>query len=550
MKKIFLTVIALATLGLTSCELDREPETTLSDNNFWKSENDFRGACNRFYTDLDGFWHDYRADDLSSGGANNVSSGNWTVPATSNSDWTWSYERIGKCNNVIEKIQASNQTEAIKNRWMAEACFFRAYHYFELVKKYGDVPLILKPFDSTSDPEIKKARTPREEVIQQCYKDLDFAFKYLPDIDKVSSATDWGRVSKSAALGLQTRIGLYEGTFSKYHNLGSDWKAHLQKSIDAAAEMIKEGKHSLYPDFQKLFYFDGEGRQNRENVFVKVYGPNDAPTITHNNSRTLENTACVTRNAVDQFLYTDGLPREKSPLAIHNETSYDDVFKNRDPRLGMTLYKIGEEAYKGAFIPFAYHKGYSIKKGFMMKEWETNSKESVDKMIIRYAEVLLSYAEALYELNGTITDEQLDATVNKVRERAGLNVRLTNAFVQEHGLNMRDEIRREHLVEFIDENIRYNDIIRWKIAENVLPKPIIGAKFIDSECTTKREEFKNFLTDENGQLGGKSAYDEKDFYVIEQGDTRKFDPEKDYLYPIPTYEIATSDGNVVQNPKW
>lgn len=153
-------------------------------------------------------------------------------------------------------------------------------------------------------------------------------------------------------------------------------------------------------------------------------------------------------------------------------------------------------------------------------------------------------------MNGAITDEQLDATVNKVRERAGMTAKLSNAFVEANGLSMRDEIRRERLVEFIDENIRYNDIIRWKIAEDVLPKAVVGAKFIDSETTTKRAEFVKFLTDENGMLDGQKAYNQKDLYVIEQANTRKFDPEKDYLYPIPTYEIATSDGNVKQKPKW
>lgn len=549
MKKIYILAAGLAMTAMTSCELDREPQTTLSDTNFWKSENDFRGACNRFYTDLDGFWHDTRADDMTTGGSNATSSGNWTVPATS-SDWTNPYNRIGKCNNAIEKIGASAQTDVVKNRWMAEACFFRAYQYFELVKKYGDVPLILKPFDSTNDPEIKKARTPREEVIQQCYADLDFATAYLPNIDNLSSSKDWGRVSKSAALGLLVRVGLYEGTFSKYHNLGSDWKAHLKKSIDAAEEMIRQGKHDLYPDFQKLFYFDGEGRQNKENVFVKVYGPNDAGTIVHGNSRQLENSVSVTRNAIDQFLYIDGLPKEKSAYALKEEASYDDIFLNRDPRVAMTLYKIGEEAYKGAFVPFAFHKGYSIKKGFMLDQWQTNSRETVDKMIIRYAEVLLSYAEALYEYNGNITDAQLDATVNKVRKRVGFDASLTNAFAQEHGLNILDEIRRERLIEFIDENMRYNDIIRWKIAEKVLPVAIVGAKFIDGEPTTKREELAKYLTDESGKLNGTQVADQKDLYVVEEANTRKFDPEKDYLYPIPTYEIATSEGNVVQNPKW
>ena len=110
----------------------------------------------------------------------------------------------------------------------------------------------------------------------------------------------------------------------------------------------------------------------------------------------------------------------------------------------------------------------------MLEEWNTVNKETVDKMIIRYAEVLLSYAEALFEYNGQISDAQLNATVNKIRARVGFDVKLTNAFVSANGLNMRDEIRRERHVEFIDENLRYDDIIRWKIAEKVLPVTMLG----------------------------------------------------------------------------
>jgi hypothetical protein len=108
------------------------------------------------------------------------------------------------------------------------------------------------------------ARTPREEVIQQCYRDLEFAEEWLPEIDAVSSEADWGRVSKSAARALLVRIGLYEGTFVKYHGLNSDSKAHLKMAVDAAERIIQSGKHALYPDYQKLFYFDGEGRQNTQ----------------------------------------------------------------------------------------------------------------------------------------------------------------------------------------------------------------------------------------------------------------------------------------------
>lgn len=543
--------IATAALLLTSCELDRDPETTLVDGNFWKSTTDFRGACNRLYVDLNGFGQDYRADDIIRNSPNDISSGNWTVPGTS-SDWTDPYKKIATCNNIITKITSSTADEKDKPRWIAEARFFRAYHYFDLVKKYGDVPLILKVFTSTSDPDVKMPRTPREQVIQQCYDDLDYAYQNLPDIDDVSSAADWGRVSKSAALAMIERIGLYEGTFSKYHNLGSDYRAHLQRAVSAAETLINSGKHSLYPDFQKLFLFDGEGRQNRENILVKVYGPNENGTIVHNNARTLENAASVTRQAVEQFLYTDGLPREKSPLAIKDEKSYDDIFTNRDPRLGMTLYHLNEEAYKGAYIPFTnqHGNGFPIKKGFSYDQWATNSKETVDKMLIRYAEVLLSYAEALYELNGNITDAQLDLTVNAVRQRSGMTARLTNEFVNANGLNMLDEIRRERLVEFIDEGLRYDDIKRWKIAEKVLPTTMLGLKYIASETTADSKTLSSRFTLNGGMYEGVKVCDQDSVYVIEAASSRSFNPDRDYYYPIPSYEIGTSDGNLKQNPNW
>ena len=349
-KSIYAAGIVCGMMSLTSCELDRLPETTLADNTFWQSETDLRGACNKLYVDLPGFSHDTRADDIIGTAANATSSGSWSIPATSG-DWTNAYQKIFVCNNIIEKGGNAPLTDAQKNRWLAEAYFFRAFHFFDLVKKYGDVPLILKAFDSTSDPDIKMGRTPREQVIQQCYADLKFAEEYLPEIDQVSSAADWGRVSKSAALGLMVRIGLYEGTFSKYHNLGGDYKSHLKVSIDAAERLIQSGKHDLYPDFQKLFYFDGEGRQNKENVFVKIYGPNgDGAVITHNNSRGMENAVSVTRQTIDQILYTDGLPREKTTLKVE-ETHHNDVFINRDPRMAMNLLPEGRGSLQGRLQP-------------------------------------------------------------------------------------------------------------------------------------------------------------------------------------------------------
>lgn len=554
MKKIYLLLIV--TFLVAGCTLNREPETSLADPNFWKSEKDLRGACNRLYIDLPGFSHDKRSDELVGPNQDVVSSGNRSVPGTSG-DWTDPYKKIAICNNIIVKGEITPVSEEARNRWIAEARFFRAYHYFDLVKKYGDVPLILKVFGNTTDPDIKRARDPRETVIQQCYTDLEFALQWLPKIDALKSESDWGRVSQSAALGMIVRIGLYEGTHSKYHQTtGGDYKAHLKRAIDAAETMIyTEKKHDLYTDFQKLFYFDGEGSQNKESVFVKIYGPNGAGTITHNNSRGLENTAAITRSMLDNFLYSDGLPREKSPLAKHPEVRYNDVLENRDPRLAMTIYAAGEEAYKGTYKPFktddqAHGYGYPIKKGFMLDQWSTNSKETVDKIIIRYAEILISYAEALYEYNGSISDQKLDETINYVRQRVGFNIKLTNAFVQSNNLDMLKEIRRERMVEFIDEGLHYNDIIRWKTAEEVLPKAVLGLLYNSEDTPVKENELGGRLTDKNGYYKGDKLYDEGNIFVIEEADSRSFDPKRDYLYPIPSYEIGTSGGNIKQNPYW
>lgn len=550
MKKKYLFLAALICI-ISSCSLDKDPEVDFTDETFWKSEKDLQTACNRLYNQLSGFSHDKRSDELAGKSANSISAGNRSVPISSTS-WSSPYDKIFTANKIITFApRVPGLTEEKLNSWLAQAYFFRAYHHFDLVTKYGDVPLIMKAFDDPKDPGIYIERTPRETVIQQCYEDLDFAAAWLPK--RSNTKTRWGDVTRSAALGLIVRIGLYEGTYGKYHNLNNNYKAHLKKSIDAAEALMKEG-HELYPDFQELFTFKGEGKGNKENIFVKIYGPNDAGTTVHANSREMQNAVSLTRQMVDLFLYEDGLPRYKSPHTITHETSYNDVFIKRDPRLEMTLFKAGEKAYEDKeYQPLQNNPGfgYPLKKGFMQEEWSTNRKETVDKMLIRYAEILISYAEALYEHNGSITNEQLDETVNKIRARAGFNVRLTNEFAAEHGLDLLEEIRRERTVELIDEGFRYDDIIRWKIAEKVLPVDLIGAKFVDDESPgVKREDISKFLTDSEGKVNGVKVYDDVDVYVIELANTRQFNPDRDYLYPVPKQEIIRSNNAVTQNPNW
>lgn len=546
MKYIYLSILSLV-LFLSSCELDRMPESEFHDGTFWKTERDLRSACNKLYDDLGGFSHDFRSDELVAKSANSISAGSRTTPHESN-DWEKPYTRIFNANKIIDFAPNADVDETTLNHYLAQAYFFRAYDYFTLVKRYGDVPLILKSFLDPDDPAIYTARTPREEVIQQCYADLEFVSEWLLHSSKTE---DWGHVTKSAVLGLITRIGLYEGTYGKYHNLDNNYKSHLEKSIEAAEALMERG-HELYPNFSDLFTFKGQGPENKENIFVKVYGPDGAGTEVHKNSREMENKVSLTRQMVDLFLYEDGLPREKSKDAKLKDESFDDVFVKRDPRLAMTIFKKKEIAYKGVYNPLAQNHGfgYGLKKGFMLEEWNTNGDETVDKMLIRYAEILLSYAEALYELNGSISNDELNETVNLVRARAGFKAKLSNEFVKEHDLDMLDEIRRERTVELLDEGFRYDDIIRWKIAEEVLPKAIVGAKYVEGETTKERNELAKQLTDKNGTVNGEFQYGVEDMYIIELANTRRFNPERDYLYPIPMKEIIRSKNTITQNPNW
>ena len=603
MKKVlYIFSLTCLTFAWTGCDnlLDVTPETDFSDVDFWKTENDLSGASIRLYQQLTFTTQDLRSDEWVSRNANSTSMGSRTIPTTS-ADWTDAYQRIFTANNILEKAVTANVEEQVLNKYLGEARFFRAWYYFDLVCKYGDVPLLLKTFSSTTDPDLKMGRTPRETVIQQCYADLEFAAEWLPtraDMESVTDEFERRFVTRSAALGLMVRIGLYEGTMLKFHNLADEsvWRAHLQKSIDAYNLLKAEG-HQLYTAggpsvaYQALF-LDESNSSNRETIFAKAYGPNGttgSSSVLHNFTSGTAMGNQLSRTMIDTYLYADGLPREKSSLVIENETSFNDVFGYegdgvtpiaggmgaRDPRLPLSIWRVFDPqdnetaTVAGKRIGFVFggtgeyrpdmarrnaSVGYTAKKIFVGEQW---GKDDTDLIYMRWAEMLINYAEALYELNGSITDAQLDETVNALRDRVGFTVKLTNGFVAANGLDMREEIRRERQVELMGENFRYEDLIRWKTAETELPKAWLGFKFIPEETNVGDQlavdpTFTSRLTDAEGKLDGQQQYDypEADIYVFQRAEDRRFDPQKDYYYPIPTFEIGQSDGNIIQNPGW
>ncbi|SEO62238.1 RagB/SusD family nutrient uptake outer membrane protein [Niastella yeongjuensis] len=549
MKKIILSIAILAASILLTCcnKLNLRPESEISDNDYWNGEPDLINACNRLYETLQANWLDNRGDDNIGTGANQTSNGSWTIQNTSD-DWSFRYRDIRTANNILEKAGKANVSDLVRNRYFAEARFFRAYSYFLLVQKYGDVPLILHTLDLNSE-ELTMPRTPRADVMKAIYEDLDYAYAWLPGRDNLD-AKQWGRVMKGTAMGIKARIALYEGTREKFRG-ETGWEAHLQTAI-AAAQLVTMQGHALFANYEKLFLKDGEGPTNKENIFVKIYGISNTNIILgHTFSRDLEQGKnAVTRNLLRQYLYTDGLPAfntdntpvaTPSPLFVPeaNETAYNTIFENRDPRLATLAFKKGDSAYKGPWQPTlttGTRTGFASKKGFSLEDWTVSNGGVTDRILMRYAEVLLILAEAKFELTETISDGDLDLTVNALRTRAGMPVKLTNAFVTANNLSMRDEIRRERTVELALEGFRYDDLIRWKTAETVLPKEILGAKYIAGDWSGTNVNTLKLNSDK--------------VIISEPANTRKFQANRDYLYPVPVNEITTSGNNVTQNPNW
>ncbi len=549
MKKLTICILTTALLYSACKKIDRLPETQIPDTGFWNSENDLISATNRLYQELDGDWVDNRADDAVNTSPNTVSTGARSVPNTS-ADWNDRYDEIFTANNILEKGLKAKVTDAVRNRYFAEARFFRAYAYFKLLKIYGDVPLLLKTLSVTS-PELYMGRTPRAQVIQQIYDDLDFAAAWLPTRATLP-AVQWGRVTKSSALALKARAALYEGTRGKFHGNVADWQSHLTIAIDAATKVMAEG-HTLFANYGNLFVQAGEGQANSENILVKIYGVSNSNLLLgHNHSRNLENGQLApTRNLLRQYLYSDGLPafnvdgttpsatRSASFVPEANETSYNTILDNRDPRVSFSYFRAGDVAYQGPWIPktsLGIRTAIAPKKGFNTIDQTITNAATVDRILIRYAEVLLTLAEAKFELNGTISDADLNITINALRTRVGFAPKLTNAFVTANNLSMREEIRRERTVELAMEGFRYDDLVRWKTAETILPKDLLGAKFIAAEWVGTNQNSLTLTAD--------------NILRVEPASTRTFRIDRDYLYPVPLNEISLSKGNVVQNPNW
>lgn len=546
-KKINIIVAGL--LMLTACDLNLVPEANLSDEVFWKNDQDFRQAMNYLYkalevpsTDMQSYplWRDVMSDNAVASGFNAISNGSY-LPSSNFGPWDQDYRVIRAANNILSHL-AGYESNA-SQRFDAEAKFFRAYAYADLVSRYGDVPLVLVTLDTDSE-ELYEPRTPRAQVIETIYTDLTDAAAGLPVNSDLNTATEYGMVTRGAALALKSRVALREGTWNKFHNAGNS-NDHLQIARDAALVIMNSNEYKLFDQFgvdsyKQLFKIPGEGSGNKEAIWVLPYGATYVNEInrTYYAANASQGSGGITRSLVDDFLCTDGLPIEKSPL-YQGQQNATSEFVDRDPRLNGTVPKKGDK-YRGGkpYIPeLTSITGYAIYKYFDTRDQEGEPEQVnyfIDMMLIRYAEVLLNYAEATFELNETITDGDLDISINLLRDRVQVS-HLTNGFVAAHSLNMRDEIRRERRVELGMEGFRYDDLLRWKTAEVELPKPLLGVRVFAEEYPGVDPSTVNMTAES--------------ILIAEPESKRTFDGTKNYLWPLPLNQMALNP-ELEQNPNW
>jgi hypothetical protein len=541
---------ALLLLALGCKDLNLGPKDQVSDASFWKTPDQFRLAANDFYFALHGPTYTELNSDIAtgSGSAEMSSMSNGSYLPQANADlWNNSYVGIRATNYLLKKATESGLGPQI-DRWVGEALFFRAYHYWNLVKTYGGVPLITAVLDVNS-PEVYTPRSTQQEIIDFIIADLDNA---VPKLLKQSQLTpeEMGRVTQGAALALKARAALYQGTWRKYHAEGTP-TAMLTAAIDAANQLILSNEYDLYTehgtDSSYKFLFILQGDDSKEVILARRYY---AGRANHNWTRELWfNYMIPTKKLADMYLCKDGLPITMSPQFQGYDSLEITEFQNRDPRMAMTFIVPGTLVHKeSGFLPVipGFKGSSATRTGYMLRKFldETDAAAHFDGTYdfkeFRYGEVLLILTEALFERDGSIADVDLDRTIGKLRRRVGMpDSTSTNAFVTSHGLDMLTEIRRERTVELAFEGFRRDDLRRWKTAESEMPQALRGVKFVGTEYQQR----------DTLVVGVDIQVDGGGFVVSEPASARQF-LQKHYLDPIPLQQIQLSKGTLTQNPGW
>ncbi|BDD08014.1 hypothetical protein FUAX_04460 [Fulvitalea axinellae] len=583
MKRIYLLLAGLVLFA--SCDngfLDRPSLDEVTDDNYWTSVNDLISYNDKYFEAFPKhsgwssftFYSDRNSDNFIHTSYDSHLAGITEVPVTSNSygtPWEW----IRETNIFFENVGRVNPSEGQKeiDHYTGENHFFRAWFYFGLLKRYGSVAIVTKPLNVNSE-ELTAPRDSRTAVADFIISDLDKAIELL----KPSSEANAFRITKEIALLFKSRVCLYEGTWEKYHTGtvfgvdGSDGKKYLTIAAEVAGELIDGKAHSVYmgsaPEtaYHNLFNKTNYGSVS-EVMLWKQYSVDEG--VTHNLNNRIPQQGMsfgLTKSLVESYLDTEGNPVASSNLFDWTtaEKSLSTVVKDRDPRLAQsvlspgTVMQVRENGEEVIFdVPVLFgdgenqtSTGYQLYKGGSTDPAQYSGKNvgTVGSIIFRYAEALLNYAEAKAEL-GTLAQADLDKSINKLRERVGMPHMTLGNLPSDPNKNFPElsdlinEVRRERRVELAMEGFRFDDLMRWRAHKLLVGKRPKGFKFVGSDLENAYEGVKlgeNLFVDTEGYI---------DPYQKSLPAGYAFNPDRDYLFPIPSEEFSLNP-NMEQNPGW
>ncbi len=619
----FIIAIMIGVL-LYSCSedfLEKEPVDAFSVEGFFNNSNDLKSYVNAFYDNTiflrimnnsRVMGNDNGTDDLISGGpSGRLNTRGVSGVAPTGTGWGGQYAFIRSINVFLENTYRVARG-GDSRQFTGEAYYARAVAYSNLLNTYGGVPIILKALN-VDDPELYQVRSSRNELARQIMVDLDSA------IVNLGVNAEKGRVNKKTALHFKTRMGLFEGSWEHYHGAkstpfavsGSTGTEFLQDAVEAAEMLIDLQGGTIYTGtFTDMFQI--KDPTSIPGVFwSRTFS--QSGSFTHNiyGQFNAGGPLCATKQLVDQFLMRDGLPEDISTIT-NDDTSLRALGVNKDPRLSETIWtrpvddnggnitfiqtyrpdlfpEGSESAYSSSYPGFNLNQqrnpitsGYRLVKGRLLDGKEFRNGETGD-IIYRYAETLLNYAESKAIL-GTLTQNDLDISVNLLRTRAGMpamNLGQINGWGTTYSAqdgyevgapNILNEIRRERRIELALEGFRYDDMRRWAKLDDMIngfkPQGAHVQEFLDYWNSVTTE----LVDDEWDQgpisgvvltLGVEVDVDATGEYFNPFFNNADFgnagaggfiNPQRDYLTPIGSAEINlyNEKGSVTleQNPGW
>ena len=555
MKKNYYILLLICFFSATSCEdlLDKLPLDSPSSASFYNNKTEvdmglmgcYERVVNKISLKGDMPWIvtlDCTTDVNWNRDASPIGSlGNGTAAsdnASAKNAWADFYAVIGRTNFLLDNIHNAegNVDAAYINQVKSEARFLRAYSYFYLTQFFGDVPLITKKINLD---EAQTTRTPKKDIADWILKEMD---EIAPSLPVYYEASVTGRATRVAAYFLKAYTALCDGR----------WTIASQAS-KAAMDL---GHYQLHPNYAQLFSYDGEG--SKEIIFAMQYlkGIQIHIAFRQLGSRLGAGVSneVPTQAIVDSYECTDGLTIDKSPLFDPKHP-----YKNRDPRLAMSIAIPGStylgfqfethpdslKVWNYNLIPakrvantdatntYATFTGYLWRKWIDIKDLTNTQQCDNDIILMRYADLLLIYAEAKIEAN------EIDASVfdalDAVRGRVGMPKVPRNSAQA----NLRSLVRRERKIELAMEGRRLFDIRRWHIAEKVMNGPRYGNS--KTQFLVSPPSF-----DENTSPDYSNIPNKNIMRVVE---TMVFKPNRDYLWPINPVELQANQ-KLVQNPNW